>query len=148
MRLVPPLSEPERAEFIAAALRLRDVPFRHTGRSVRGVDCVGLVALALTAVGRQVADRADYSRNPIGEGLRDVLVAHLGEPVSEMQPGDVVLMRWHESGGVKLFNHVGIVTAYPLGGLALLHAHLPNRRVVWHRLADPWPRRIVEVFRP
>lgn len=148
MRLVEPLTDAERAAFIAEARTWLRVPFRHTGRSRRGVDCVGLVAVALAKVGREVADRRDYGRDPVRDGLREVLVSHFGEPVAEMQPGDVALMRWHEPMGVRLFCHVGIVTDYPLGGLALIHAHSQNREVVEHRLAGPWPRRIVEVWRP
>lgn len=148
-RLVAPLDDAERAAFIAEARSYLRTPFRHTGRSRRGVDCVGLVAVALAAVGRDVADRRDYGRDPVRDGLRDVLVEHFGEPIDgEAQPGDVALMRWHRDGAVDLFNHVGILTAYPLGGLALLHALSSNREVVEHRLADPWPRRIVEVWRP
>jgi hypothetical protein len=109
---------------------------------------VGLVAVALGKVGRSVADRKDYGRYPVRDGLRAVLAAHFGDPVAEMQPGDVALMRWHQEGEVHLFNHVGIVTEYPLGGLALLHAYHANKEVVEHRLAGPWPRRIMEIWRP
>lgn len=147
MRLVEPLTPEERVQFVAAARVLLRTPFRHTGRTERGVDCVGLVVVALRAVGREVDDRRDYGRNPVRDGLREVLVAHFGEPVADMQPGDVALMRWHQDGETHLFNHVGIVTDYPLGGLALLHALHSNRAVVEHRLAGPWPRRIIEAYR-
>lgn len=154
-RLVPPLTAVERVEFIAEARTYLRVPFRHTGRTRRGVDCVGLVAVALAAVGREVADRRDYGRDPVRDGLREVVRAHFGDPVWQkgdpldvLQPGDVPLMRWHEPNGVQLCCHVGILTPYPLGGLAMIHALSQNRQVVEHRLADPWPRRIVEVYRP
>lgn len=155
MRLVEPLTDAERAAYIAEARTYLQVPFRHAGRTRRGVDCVGLVAVALAAVGREVADRRDYGRDPVRDGLREVVREHFGDPVwckgdpmDAIQPGDIALMRWHESAGVQLFCHVGILTDYPLGGLALLHALHANKRVVEHRLADPWPRRIVEVYRP
>jgi cell wall-associated NlpC family hydrolase len=148
-RLVVPLNDAERAAFVAEARTYVRVPFRHTGRTRRGVDCVGLVAVALAEVGRPVADRRDYGRNPVRDGLRQVLVDHFGDPVDgEPRAGDVALMRWHEPDGIRLFNHVGIITDYPLGGVALLHAFHANGEVVEHRLAGPWPRRIVEVFRP
>lgn len=156
-RLIAPLSAEERTAFIAAARAFLTagegggrVRFRHRGRSLRGVDCVGLVACGLAAVGRFVEDRATYGRDPVRDGLREVCVAHFGDPVpvADMQPGDVVLMRWHEQGGAQLFCHVAIVTEYPLGGLALLHSLASNKEVVEHRLADPWPRRIVEAYRP
>lgn len=64
-----------------------------------------------------------------------------------MRPGDVLLMRWHRTGGADLFNHVALVTDYPLGGLAIIHALAQAGTVVEHRYAEPWVRRTVEVFR-
>ena len=145
-RLVAPLSAVERTGFLAAVRAKVGTPFGHRGRG-RKLDCVGLVAVGLQAVGREIEDRDHYGRDPVRDGLRDVLVAHFGEPVSDMQPGDVVLMRWHED-GVPLFNHVAIVADYYLGGLSLIHALAQDKRVIETRLADPWPRRIVEVYRP
>ncbi len=155
-RIIAPLSADERTAFIVAARAFLSagpsgsrVKFKHRGRSVNGVDCVGLIACSLSAAGRYVEDRMVYGRDPVRDGLRDVLVSHLGDPIfGDLEPGDVVLMRWHEQGGSKLFNHVAIVTDYLFGGLALIHSLQSNHEVVEHRLADPWPRRIVEAFRP
>jgi cell wall-associated NlpC family hydrolase len=147
-RLVKRLSAKERAAFIDAARSYLRVPFRHTGRTSRGVDCVGLVAVALEAVGRAVDDRRDYGRDPVRDGLRGVLAAHFGNTIKQMRPGDVALMRWHSADGADLFNHVGIVTACPYGGLALLHALAENGEVVEQRIGEPWARRIVEAYRP
>lgn len=150
MRLIEPLTDVERAVFIAEARTYLRTPFRHAGRSRRGIDCLGLIVCGLAAAGRAIGDRRDYGRDPVRDNLRGEMVSRFGAPLppQSMQPGDIALMRWHEEGGVKLFNHVGILTHYPLGELALLHALWANRKVVEHRLAGPWPRRIVEVFRP
>lgn len=139
----------DREAFVAEARSYLRTPFRHTGRTRRGLDCVGLLVVSLAAVGREVEDRLDYGRTPIGDGLRNVLVEHFGDPIGDIpQAGDVALMRWHQDGQVDLFNHVGILTDYPFGGLALLHALFSNREVVEHRLGGHWPQRIVEVWRP
>lgn len=135
---------------IAAVRSLLGTPFKHRGRTPQGIDCVGAIAYGLAAVGREIADQRHYGRNPVRDGLRDHLIAHLGDPIplEEIQPGDVLLLRWHMSGGTHLFNHVALVTDCPYGGLSMIHALAENRAVVEHRMSDPWPRRIVEGFRP
>lgn len=147
MRHVAPLTDAERVRFIACARSMVGTPFKHRGRTANGLDCVGLVAYALADVGRAVADRKGYGRDPVKDGLRDVLIAHFGEPAEGMQAGDVVLMRWHREGGTDLFNHVGIVGDYPHGGFSLIHALRQNDHVVEHRIDDRWQRRIVEAYR-
>lgn len=146
-RLIAPLSAAERAGFIAAARSFAGTPFRHRGRSSAGLDCLGLVVLSMRAVGREMQDRETYGRDPVADGIRAAALAHFGPPIplETLQPGDVVLMQWHQQP-----NHVAIVTDYPMGGLALIHAlsGATPPRVVEHRLGDPWPRRITESFRP
>jgi cell wall-associated NlpC family hydrolase len=130
---------------VAAVRRLVGTPFKHRGRDERGIDCIGVVRFGLVAAGRDPADYRLYGREPEpdGERLRGVLRDHFGEPVSDLQPGDVVLMRWH-----NLPNHVAVVGDYYLGGLSLIHALAQERRVVEQRLAGLWPKRIVEGYRP
>lgn len=148
-RIIKRLTASERSAFIAAARSFTGTPFRHRGRSERGVDCLGVVVLSMRAVGREMADKDSYGRDPVADGIRDAAVAHFGEPVwrkgdplDVLQPGDVVLMQWHQQP-----NHVAIVSDYPTGGLALIHSLAQEGRVVEHRLSDPWPRRITEGFR-
>lgn len=130
---------------VEAARTFKEVPFRHRGRSMRGVDCIGLLVVALEMVGRPVADRRVYGRSPEADLLREALVAEFGAPIhkSQLQVGDIVTMQWNGRP-----QHVGLVTDYLLGGLGLIHADVSLGRVVEHRLADPWPRRIIEGFRP
>lgn len=128
---------------IAAARSLVGVPYKHRGRTERGVDCIGLVAYAVASVGREIADQRAYSPRPTDDSLRQALRAHLGEPVSDMKPGDVLLLGWHE-----MPCHVGLVAETPYGELSLIHSLHANGRVIEHRLADPWLRRIREVYRP
>jgi len=149
-RIVPRLSDSERTALIAAARSFLGVPFRHLGRSRRGVDCLGLVVCSMQAIGREMADRKAYGRDPVADGMAHAARAHFGAPVwrkgqpMSLQSGDVVLMQWDQEP-----NHVALITDYPHGGLAVIHAlaHKSVRRVVEHRLAGPWPERITEGFR-
>jgi cell wall-associated NlpC family hydrolase len=144
-RLIAPLTDAQRAGFIAAARTYLNVPFRHHGRSRARLDCIGLVILALADVGAVASDRRAYGRDPLNDGLRAAVVEQIGDPIplSDIRPGDVLMIKWHEEP-----NHIAIVTDYPLGGLAIIHAFAQAGRVVEHALADPWPRRICEAFRP
>lgn len=57
-----PFTDAERNAFIAAARSMLGVRWRHQGRTVRGVDCGGLVAYAMKATGRPIADTPIYGR--------------------------------------------------------------------------------------
>jgi cell wall-associated NlpC family hydrolase len=148
VRLIAPLTDAERAGMIAAARALVGVPFRHRGRSLRGVDCVGVVAMALATQGRGVEARAHYGRNPANDGLREVCQAHFGDPVAELQAGDVALLAWHDDERNREPNHVGVLFDHPNGGLAMVHALKQNNRVIAHRLEAQHFARIVEGYRP
>lgn len=141
------LTDAERAALIAEARSYIGTPFRHRGRSRRCIDCLGLVVLSFAAIGYDIRDRKSYGKFPQRDGLREELIARFGQPVDTLQVGDVVSMRWHDEGGVPMVNHVGILTDYLHGGFGLIHALASERRVVEHRLAGPWPGRIVEGFR-
>lgn len=159
-RLIAPLSDEERTAFIAAVRSFMTsgpdglpVRYRHRGRDYRGVDCIGIPVYAMGVVGRDVRDMAVYSPAPDGHTLRDALIAHLGQPISpaEMQPGDIPLMRWYQPRGVRMFNHVGVITSlapYTGGDLVMVHAYMGNKEVTEHGIGEPWKRRIVEAYRP
>lgn len=147
-RLIVPLSAQERARFLARARSFVGVPFKHRGRSRTGVDCLGLVACCLQAVGREPQDERLYGRDPEPEAkkLRAALVDHFGEPywderqpLDALLPGSVVSMRWG-----RAINHVGIVAEYAYGGPSIIHALKANERVIETRLAGAWDGRVLE----
>ena len=141
----PPLSPEETTAFIAEVRSYIDVRFRHQGRSRRGVDCAGLLLASMAAIGRPIVDLDAYGREPLGDGLRGMLVANLGEtvPKDEMRPGDVALMRFRGEP-----THVGLIGDYAYGGFSLIHSYAEVKKVVEHRIDEEWNDYIIEVFRP
>lgn len=129
---------------VAEARKHLGVKWRHRGRKPWAVDCIGLVVLAVAAGGIQMRDRLDYGREPWKDGLQRELAEHFGEPVTDMQPGDVVLMKWEQNPEPA---HVGIIGNHPDGGLSLIHSYSMTA-VCEHGIDPIWLSRIVEVYRP
>lgn len=63
-RAVAPLTDAERIAFVAAARSFIGVRWQHQGRTAHGLDCAGLVMVALQAVGRNPIDSIGYPRRP------------------------------------------------------------------------------------
>lgn len=124
----------------AAAAALIDAPFRLQGRDPGlGLDCVGLVACALEAVGMSPVAPSGYSiRN-------SSIVGHLkcaeasGLKVAEppLEPGDIVLVK---PGPGQ--HHLLIAD----GNCSFIHAHAGLRRIV--RMSSPLPWPLIAMWRP
>lgn len=130
-----------------AARTYLGIPWLHQGRNPRvGVDCIGLLALAVSHVGRSdllTHDLLGYARDPHDGLLEQGLIAAFGAPVATMQAGDIVAIAFP-----RVVRHVGVLGEYPEGGLSLIHTW--NRtagRVVEMRLDDKWADRIRSVYR-
>lgn len=111
-RHVAALGEPA-PDFVEIAARLTGVPYRWGGRSGDGIDCSGLVQLALGFSG--IAAPRDS----------DMQAAALGEPLARDTP-------LHRGDLVFLPGHVGIMA----DDTHLLHANAYWMRVVTEPLAD------------
>lgn len=152
----PPLNVAERAVMFDEGRNLLDVPWRHKGRTTKGVDCIGLVYLTLARTlarcrgQRLPKPRDDYGRTPFNRQLRAGLIDWLGEPIiGDPMPGDIVTISW-----IGDEHHVAIVVPHPFYGRGLLHADntaggVKGPRVVEHGW-DPvvWDRRVLEGWRP
>ncbi len=133
-------------------------PFHHQGR-VKGIgcDCIGLVLGVINAVGVRSRtldaagdpvpftdfDETDYAPDPNGQRLKEKMDCHFTKvALSRIRAGDVLLFRI-----IHLPQHVGIVAPHPIGGLSLIHAYAPARRVVEERLSPSWMHRVIGAYR-
>lgn len=121
---------------VGAARTLLGVPFRWQGRSeTGGVDCVGLVALALSGAGLGgVAVPRAYGWR--GGRMREVVAGMRAAgltPAAEARMGDILLV---EAGPVQL--HLMIAVGVGRAS-AHIHAHAGLGRVVEMPGESPWP---------
>lgn len=136
---------------VSSARTYMGTRFRHRGRNRTGLDCAGLVWAAYHDNGIDLPDFRLYSKEPSAhdKGLTQYMVTALGKSVSEapvheieLEAGDIVVLRFEVEP-----HHVGIITEYPYGGFALLHACGHNKKVIEHRLSPDMIKRITHVFR-
>lgn len=129
---------------VYAARAMIGVPFVHAGRSVHGVDCIGLLVVAAAAVGVCVYDNRSYSRTVDA----DYMVSELSKacdpvPFPAALPGDVLLFRVGTS-----VQHMALVTeSGPDGPVRIVHCYQTAGRVVEHALDRHWERRLAGAYR-
>jgi cell wall-associated NlpC family hydrolase len=125
-----------RAEaFAAAAAAMAGVPFRLRGRDpVSGVDCVGLVAVALSQCGQRVCPPEGYAlrMGDVGRWLsfaaRNGFVAV--DRQAAPQAGDLLLLQ---------VSAVQPHLAIAMGSKGFVHAHAGLARVVVEAGTPSWP---------
>lgn len=139
----------ETARALLTAAAGGPVHFRHQGRTLRGMDCIGLLVWSARAAGIEVTDRTDYGRMPTAaRKLAENLTAHFGAPVfgkatpEQLQPGDIIAFDWGSGEA-----HVGIVGDHP-HGVSVIHNHADSRHVIEHRIDATVAARISGVWRP
>ena len=103
-----------------AARAYLGAPWLDNGRSVAGVDCIGLVWLALRDAGYVEIDPDSRAGRHMPPATLSSLIARHAARVrtQDARPDDIAL--WRMGRG----SHVGIVAPWPAGGLALIHAPL------------------------
>jgi cell wall-associated NlpC family hydrolase len=122
------------------------VPWKHQGRTTKGVDCVGFLLLGFKHIGVPINELKGYGRVPDGKKLKEVMDT---QPYleslptnSEIQVGDILLFKIR-----KHPQHVGLVTSLN-GKLGMIHAYNGgSKKVVEHSLADYWKNKIVGIYR-
>jgi cell wall-associated NlpC family hydrolase len=111
-----PLEQPE-PDFVGTAARFLGVPYLWGGRSSLGLDCSGLVQMALNAAGLACPRDSDQQAEALGVDI----------PVSgPLQRGDLIFWR----------GHVGLMS----GPQTLLHANGHHMMVVEEPLAEACAR--------
>jgi cell wall-associated NlpC family hydrolase len=124
---------------IAAARACLSTPFHHQGRTPDvGLDCIGLIIVALRAVNISVRDRTDYGRRPDGKSLVAALEAHGAKPTNTIQRGDILLFRYDRQP-----QHVALATGID----SMIHSFAPAGEVVETQVGDYWKRRLVGIYR-
>lgn len=122
----------QQAAVAQAALDLIGIPFLLHGRSVEsGLDCVGLVGLCLSAVGKASAVPADYLlRGQYAERACEYFDERGFRRITDASvvAGDIFLL---EPGARQI--HLAIVTH-----AGAVHAHMGLGRVVVTPLPLPW----------
>lgn len=130
-------------EFVNRLRDYRDVPFRHLGRSMEGVDCIGLIVCSLKDVGIEVVDNTTYRRIPNPKLLLDTVnlnnVVKI-ENIKEIKVGDILLMKFD-----KEPQHFSVVVS--LNPTYIIHCYYQVKKVVEHRLDSTWINRIVSIYR-
>lgn len=116
--------------------------YRHQGRTREGMDCIGLPVLVRRELGMPALDATAYGTRSTGTEMLDYCRAHMREISKEdLQPGDLIVQM---NGAVR---HMAIVADYAGGGLSIVHAWAPNRRVVECRLDDTFMADVRGCFR-
>lgn len=126
---------------VSAARALVGVPFRHQGRTVRGLDCLGTVVRALSCAGLRIEDKRDYPREPdfarMWKEFGDQLV--LCDRADYILPGRIILFKDPD------WLHCGIST-----GEGVVHSRGPEGigpGVIEHLVDDQsWSPRIKGVW--
>lgn len=130
-------------EIITAARALIGTPFVHQGRTLRGLDCVGLLLYIAAGFGVACSDVAGYPRRPGGGLLEQTFDDHVSggqllriDP-ADKQAGDFLMMRF-----LGQPQHVAIYT-----GKNIIHSYEAVGKVCEHVLNRSWAARIVRVYR-
>jgi NlpC/P60 family putative phage cell wall peptidase len=132
------MSTASREEFVKEARSWIGTPYQHQGR-IKGVacDCIGLVIGMARALGLTDYDIDGYGKRPDGN-LRPVMESQLESvPLDAAQAADVVLFAWASHP-----LHVGILS----DPSHVIHAYLPNRRVVENIIDERWRGQIVAAY--
>lgn len=132
------------------ARRYLGVPFKHRGRTRRGLDCAGLPWRCYADLGQILPDLKRYGREPYRNGLMRACVEALGEPVWQgtsctfdfLQLDDVLLMRFNREP-----HHMGIVGSDRHRKFSLIHSYGDVGQVVEHGIDELWLSRVCAVFR-
>lgn len=116
-----------------AAEALVGAPFRLHGRDpATGLDCLGLIAAALTAIGRPAPLPNGYAlrRSSLPTLAGFAAACGFAETAAPVQPGDVLLLR----AGPGQFHF-----AVAARGEGYVHAHAGLGRVARGEAPLPWP---------
>lgn len=126
---------------VDAARAYVGAPFRHQGRTKRGIDCVGVLIAVARDLGVMRADEdyTGYGRHPSPVELMRCVSNHCTRRRDGLrEPGDIAVMRWEAQP-----QHAAIITRLPDGREGILHSYANARACVEHGITAQWIERIV-----
>lgn len=127
---------------VIEARRWLGTRYRHQGRATTGVDCAGLVIEVAKSAAGSTFDINGYARVASDESMLALCEQQLQRIArSAMRPGDVLVLAFEHQ------RHMAIVGDHPAGGLTLIHAYAPSRKVVEQGLDAAWLARVIGVYR-
>lgn len=133
---------PSRAEIVAEARKWIDTPWKHQGRSERGIDCAGVVVKTAHALKFSEFDVTNYQRNTRGHQFMDYFREHMEEiPLTKIQEGDVVLFR------DSMFPCHSAVVSVKHGELHIIHAYARRKQVLEEPLSAEWKGKWIAAFK-
>ncbi len=112
---VAAIDAPPETDFVAVAERFLGTPYLWGGRTSIGLDCSGLVQLALMTAGHRVPRDTDLQEQAIGDAVE-------GDAAADVRRGDLVFWR----------GHVGIM----IDGEYMIHASGHQMAVVIEPVAE------------
>ncbi len=128
---------PSNQDLVEAARNWKGVRWVHQGRNRAGVDCVGLLMMALKDIGIEVRDMKGYRRSPNPEAflgnIFDQTIPVEGDPF----PGAIGVFR----DGTQPC-HVAIF-AETHGRPSIIHAYAGIGKVIEEVFDHEWPARLV-----
>jgi len=127
---------------VQEALKWLDTPWRHQGRTKRGIDCAGLIIRVGNDLGLIDYDVSHYPRDT----RRDTFINHfkmnmIQKSILEKQAGDVLLFR----AGIYAC-HCGILH-FQKTQPYLIHAYVNYKKVVNEHLTKELCSRVTHCFR-
>jgi len=134
---------PNRDDIVAEARKWIDVPWRHQGRTKRGIDCAGLVIVVGNSLGLVDYDTTNYQRKTHGQDFLNHFRMNMDEkPILDALPGDVLLFRDRQ------FPCHSVIIGERQGALTIIHAYAHRRKVIEERLdTEEWLQRRVACFK-
>jgi len=119
------------------------VPFKHLGRSERGVDCAGLILLAVRDCGYVAENTPIYGHQPRDGHLLQTMLEHGCVKVDRPpQVDDILIFKFTDSGPAV---HAAVVTKHP-NGLGIVHTYGHIGRVIHQRLDDKKMAKVAHVL--
>lgn len=128
---------------IEEARRWINVPFRHAGRDVFGIDCVGLPIKILHFLGLTNWDDIAYSRSVNPDRMKSEIELFCSKIEGGLEHVQKLDLLWFNVMGSA--QHVGVYAGTETN--TIIHAYESAGKVVEHEFTDKWRKRVQTVFR-